>query len=832
MVSTTDPRAATPPTNTELPRGHRGTTRILRRKARRDLGRQKVQFSAVIITIVLGVMLFAASYDSFRNLSASYHQTYDNLAFADLTISGGDQSAISSDAAATKGVSAVSTRTQADIPFLVNGKSKLIGRVVGMPTNAQPAVDKVDVLNGSYLDPSKPDGVLVETHMASNFGLKVGDTLQIQLASGPTEVTMLGEVASAEYLFPSASRQELITTPDDFGVLFVPEALAAQAPSTSQVPQTLVLYDSGTNATSLDDELGTKATAAGATDVMTQEEQPSNAALSEDLQGFSEMSLLFPMLFLTGAGMATFIILNRIVAGQRAQIGTLAANGLARSQILRHYLSYGLVFGLLGALIGVAIGVPLGGIITGAYTSALSIPDTVTQLYWVTPLAGLAFGLVMGMLAAWAPARLAVRISPAEAMRGEAPTPSARASLIERLVPPISRLPVRWRMSIRGLGRAKRRSASTVLGVTLAIVLILASWGMVDTTQLLISYQYDDIQHDDAQVYLSRTVTTETLDQLSTVDGVSDTEAVLTLQSSVSPTSSAESGSAASGQYATQLQGFESDTKMHTFYDDSGKVIPLPDSGVLVGKAVKDLLGVEVGDTLKLSFASLGTSIDAKIVNFVDEPLGTFAYMRSDTLTSALEAASPAVAATEIQSPTITSAMVIYDSGADPDTVKAAISSDSDVFAVVTTNAIETMIDQTLALFYAFVGIMLVFGAIMAFALIFNTISVNISERAGELATMRANGISAAQVNRLMTVENLILTVVGIPIGLVAGYWMASVFMSSFNSDLFQFNLRMRPTTYVFTALAILAVALISQVPGLRAIRRLDIATVVRERSQ
>ena len=59
-------------------------------KRRRDMQRQRWQFLAVLVTIVLGVMLFAASYDAYRNLEASYTDTYDRLAFADMTVTGAD----------------------------------------------------------------------------------------------------------------------------------------------------------------------------------------------------------------------------------------------------------------------------------------------------------------------------------------------------------------------------------------------------------------------------------------------------------------------------------------------------------------------------------------------------------------------------------------------------------------------------------------------------------------------------------------------------------------------------------------------------------------------
>ena len=47
------------------------------RKRRRDIRRQGRQFLAVAVTVVIGVMMFASTYDSYRNLTASYEQTYE-----------------------------------------------------------------------------------------------------------------------------------------------------------------------------------------------------------------------------------------------------------------------------------------------------------------------------------------------------------------------------------------------------------------------------------------------------------------------------------------------------------------------------------------------------------------------------------------------------------------------------------------------------------------------------------------------------------------------------------------------------------------------------------
>ncbi len=126
---------------------------------------------------------------------------------------------------------------------------------------------------------------------------------------------------------------------------------------------------------------------------------------------------------------------------------------------------------------------------------------------------------------------------------------------------------------------------------------------------------------------------------------------------------------------------------------------------------------------------------------------------------------------------------------------------------------------------------MLAFGAAMAFALIFNTMSVNIAERSREVATLLAVGTRRRTISRLISTENLLVAAVGIPLGLLVGYLTSAAAMASFQSDMFRFELYVRPTTFLWAALAILLVALVSQWPGLRAINRMDIARIVKERS-
>jgi putative ABC transport system permease protein len=782
-------------------------------KLRRDLRRSRTQFIAVAATIFLGVTLFGATYDAYRSLKASYEQVFEDVSFADYWITGGDSAAAGAAAMATDGVAAVVTRERIDLPMRPVPDHALFGRVVGLPTT-EPAVDSILILDGTMFDPTRSDEVVVEQHTAEHFHLAPGDEVMISAPDGWRSFTVTGIASSAEYLWPSPSRQQIISSLDDFGVVFASDAIVDSLTAGSASTDVLVRYRSGADRTRLDDAMAGIADDVGAVDAYSRANQPSNSALQEDVSGFGELSFMFPVLFLTAAGIGTWVMLTRLVMTQMSVIGTLMASGMRRRTIFGHYLGYGVVVGLVGAIPGVIAGALLAWLIAGVYTSAISVPITVLAIDATTPLTGLAFGLFTGVAAAAFPAWRAVRRAPAEAMRGVYPSGTAHRTLAERLIPPLRRLPATGAMVLRGITRNARRTVTTILGVVLALMLILVSWGMIDTVDGLIGRQFDQIEGSDARVVLDRVPDSAALAAIASIPGVA----------AVEPTLSATVAVEADGRrYTTELEAFMGDTTMHRFLSSTG-IIALPATGVLLGDDMHSSLGVDIGDVVTITPSGLGTSFSEPVAGFVDEPLGTYAYVSLGELASQV---SVATGTTGI----VPGAAVRFVPGADPTAMRRALQGADGVLAISGTRAFEATLKSFLGLFYAFVGVMLVFGSLLAFAIIFNTMSVNLAERTVEVATLKASGMTDHRYARLISAENLIVTVIGLAPGLVIGYYAAAEFMAAYSNDQFSFDLMMRPTTLAFSALAIVVVTLLAQIPGLRAIRRLNIAAVVRERA-
>jgi putative ABC transport system permease protein len=119
----------------------------------------------------------------------------------------------------------------------------------------------------------------------------------------------------------------------------------------------------------------------------------------------------------------------------------------------------------------------------------------------------------------------------------------------------------------------------------------------------------------------------------------------------------------------------------------------------------------------------------------------------------------------------------------------------------------------------------------LGFAIIFNTITINTLERRRELATMRTIGSSVGRLGAMLTVENVLMGLLGVVVGLPLGYMISLYFATLYSNELFDMPTVIYTRTYGIAALGALLVLLLAEVPSIRFVRRLDLPAVVREMS-
>lgn len=776
-------------------------SRALRRKMRRDVWRERWRFGAIATIIAIGVAVFVAATDSYLNLDQSFQRSYTTQRLPDALLSGPGAAALRDELVSLPGRPLVQARHQAEVGIRVN-KHALYGRAIGVPDSGQPSVSLLDIRAGAL--PRSGAQVVVEQHLADHYHLGPGDTVELSGKQGWQPLTIAGTALSTEYLWPARSAQEVLTTPEDFGVVFLPESELLRAlPNPDE--QVAVYAQDRSSAPALTEAAGALARKAGL-QFVAREDQASFHTLRDDVMQFGSLAGLLPWLFLAAVVLGTYVLLSRIVAAQRAVIGTLLANGLSAGIVRRHYLGYGVTCAVAGVPPGLLGGYLLAQWITSAFTTAISLPMHLTAVHPRTYLIAGVAAVATALLAAVAPANVAARMRPAEAMRITATRDRDRPRL--RLARVLAPLPVRWRMLLRSVFRNRRRTVFTVAGVAVAIVLVMVFAGMRDTLPGMVDRQFGQIARQDGEAVVSGPVE-QVLDKLRTDPDVVAAEAYSAHGATVT---------AGTRRYQTQLVGLAEQSEMHTFPAESG-ADRLPDDGVLLGVGLRDLLSTSVGDHIDITIPHYGVRLTERVAGFVDEPFSPVVYISSKQLRA------------RANSLPVNGVMVRLKPGTDERAAGDRIAAMPAVVAYRSTTALASTMRQAFGLYDTLVNIMLVFAAVMAAALLYNAMSANISERLGELGALHAQGMGAGMLSRLIGAENCGLALAAVPFGVVGGVLLADRLLATYHSLGYHLRLEMRLTTPLVVAGAVLLGAVLAQIPVARRVHRIDLGRIVRERA-
>jgi putative ABC transport system permease protein len=122
------------------------------------------------------------------------------------------------------------------------------------------------------------------------------------------------------------------------------------------------------------------------------------------------------------------------------------------------------------------------------------------------------------------------------------------------------------------------------------------------------------------------------------------------------------------------------------------------------------------------------------------------------------------------------------------------------------------------------------FAAIISFGVAYNASRITLSERSHELATLRVLGFHQGEVARILVGELAILTLLGLPLGVLFGYGLSLFMIDSFTTDLFQMPFGLTTATVGKAMLVVVASAAISCVLVARRVTALDLVRVLKTR--
>ncbi|MFQ5870985.1 MAG: FtsX-like permease family protein [Candidatus Geothermarchaeales archaeon] len=781
-----------------------GSLFVLHRKLMRDIRRTKGQFLAVLTMVVLGVAMLTAVYGAYANLSAVIDDVYEELNFADFTVvfQWGPQS-LGLEVAALEGVAEVEARVVIEAPATFEeGQEPVLGRLVSIPAEGRAAVNDVRVEEGRS-PISGLSEVLVEQRFAEHHAVAMGATVYLRNSTGSWPYVVTGRGVSPEYLWPARNLREHM--PDilrRWGVLFVPlPDLQAFAGLEGAVNQVAIVLEPEAD---LDDALQSVLALLdpyGIVDVVTQKSQPSDMILRLTVDSLSQLAFVIPLFFLIIVALSTYVLLTRLVYVQRSQIGMLRALGYSRRSMLAHYLAYALVLGLSGSILGFALGYALSYLVTDLFSRAANLSGAAIQLRPDLLALGMGLSLVFTSIAGIVPAWRASRLGPADAMRPPVPV-FGRKPLLERLFPAFSRLSALKKIPTRNIVRNLRRTLFTILGLALGVSVLLVPLSLLDAMDWATEAQGSLIQRYDLKVYLQFPQPVANLTVLEDLEEIARAEPAIEV-----PTSVLLDGETIS----VVVMGLEPSAQLYRLYDRSWQPTATAGNGILLA-GIYERRGFQVGDSIEV------LSHPVEVTGFVSE-FGTTGFVTLDTAQAwlGLEGMSTAV-------------MLELAPGVDEEAAKDRLSSLLPVLSIESTRQALQDWQEMMQLFYGFIYMLLAFGIAISLAIVFNAITINVMEASRDLATMRTFGTPHPVLSRLITAETLLLAFPGAILGLILGTYLAGYFTALYSSDLFILDLVIYPQTYLLSLGVAVLVALLSELPSLRFVRRMNLAKVTKER--
>ncbi len=774
----------------------------LTRKTLRDLRRSWAQTLALTVIIAVGITTFVASIGAYRDLRTSYHETYDRLHFADVTFRvQAAPATVVNDIAQVEGVTAASGRLIVDTGFQLPDGEPIRSRLIGLPASARPAVNDILILEGRYLQPNDQAVAVVESHFADFYDIHSGDTVTPMFDGEKRPLKVVGVAVSPEYLIVTPSRQEFLPSARTFAVLFVPlpwlQDLVDAADTVNDIG---ILVDPAADRDAVIARVREVLRPYTVVSVTPQEKQPSNEALHLDLEGFREIAYMMPGLIFVVAALSVYIMLSRLVHSQQGQIGVMKAMGYDNRAVLLHYLAFGLLIGLLGALLGVALGLPSQRLITGAYTAELGIPIVKIRFYPDIVLTSLLASLIIVVVGSVGPARGAAAMPPAQAMRVDPATALVRGRRLffERWFP----LPTWLRLALRNVFRIRRRSFGTWLGIVFAFVLVLASWGLIDSMDVLLNRMFYEVERWDLQAAFARPQTEATLKAIRGWEGVRAAEPAIQVPAQLR---------ANGAEQDILLTALEPNSTMHALQVKGNPADLLGEGQLVTTPAMVKKLGLQVGNTVEVKTPFGTRTYTVRAVT--DEAFASVAYVSLDDVQKGL--GLPA---------RVFNVVYLHVDPARVDDVKKALYALPGVYSVQHKAGVEKDWRTLMALYYAMMGILMLFAVVMAVAVLFNTMTVNVLERQRELATMRALGTPNSRIAALILVEVAVVWLLALVPGLLLGTWTMQEMASTFSTDLFYFKAVILPRSYLITAAGILLVAFIAAWPSIRHVSRLNLA--------
>ncbi len=777
----------------------------------RDIWHLRGQLVATALVVMCGVASFVSmrcTYDSLRIAQAEYYQSYRFAnVFAQLKRA---PLSLARRIAEIEGVAGVRARVVMGVTLDVPGLDEpASGRLVAVPERRAPMINDVHLTRGRYVEPERPDEVIASKAFATANDLELGDTLGAVINGRWQKLTIVGIGLSPEYIYEAGGGTIF---PDNrrFGVLWMGEtALASAFNMEGAFNDVALTLSAGAREADVIARLDDMLTRYGGLGAYGREEQLSHRFISDEIAQNRISSTYLPAIFLGVAAFLLNIVLSRLVALQRTEIGLLKAFGYSNFDVGMHYLKLAAITVLSGVVIGAAVGLYLGAQLTTVYQHYYRFP---ALPFAVTPEV-IAIGVMVSLAAATAGALSAVRraalLPPAVAMRPE-PPPTYRETVLERSG--LNRiLPASGRMIGRHLLRRRWHSFMSTFGIACAAGILLVGGFLLASRSHLMHMQFEEVQREDVLIVFNEPASASARLEVGRLPGVLYAEPFRSVPVRFR---------SAHRSKRAEIIGIEHGSRLRRLVDAEGRTVDLPPDGLVVSRKLAEVLSVNAGDTLQVEVLEGTRPVRSiQISRLVDELIGLGAYMEISALNRVMR-----------EGPSISGAYLAIDEQHAGDlytSLKNLPAVGGVAFREALLKSFQEILDRSVV---TATLINIVFACIIAFGVVYNGARIALSERGNELASLRVLGFTRREVSTILLGEQAVLTLAAIPMGFSFGILLSWLLSLQLDTEFYRMPLVFTSSTFSLSLVVVLVAAAVSGALVARRLNELDLIAVLKTR--
>lgn len=517
---------------------------------------------------------------------------------------------------------------------------------------------------------------------------------------------------------------------------------------------------------------------------------------------------VFPIFFFLIAALVCSTTMTRMVDDERGQIGTLRALGYSNGAIISKYLIYSGTSAIIGCIVGFFAGSWLFPyVIWNAYRMLYDFGDGL-EFYFSLPLLliCIAVSLICSMGTTFFACKNELRCMPADLIRPKAPAAGKRIWL-EKIGFLWKRMKFLHKVTARNVFRFKKRMLMMIVGIAGCTALVLTGLGVRDSVVNLAEFQYGDIDVHDLEVVFSDPITEEDLEAVKEAAGKGMTGSVSLYKTSVEY----HTDSAVKTVYVVAAEPGSLDEYMNfTLKEGTGEY---PEYGeVFLSERIAQIAEVQVGDSITFTDSDEG-EITLKVGGIYENYVWHYAYMTPETYEDYFEK--------EYQPNTM------YVNTEDDETafsVGAKLRKMDSVMNVMVVPEMKERVENMMTMMNAVVWLVIGSAGALAFIVLFNLSNINITEREREIATIKVLGFYPRETGAYVFRENLVLTLMGIVVGLPLGVWLHRFVMQQIQVDMVAFKIAILPISYGLSVVIVLLFLKVVDVVMRRKIDHIDMA--------